>query len=66
MGGCAWCDGEGLEIEGGMCCPPAAIFGFFDDAAATEELELYLFDQVVNIKMSTKIRHHMRKPSTIS
>ena len=55
-----------MDIGGGRCCPPVAIFGFFDDVAAAEELEFYPFDQVVNIKMSIKIRHHMRKPSTIS
>ena len=55
-----------MDIKGGRCCPPVAIFGFFDDVAAAEELEFYLFDQVVNIKMRIKIKHHILKSSTIS
>ena len=34
--------------------PPVAIFGFFDNVAAAEELEFYLFDQVVNNKNEYK------------
>jgi len=45
-----------VDIKEGRGVVPQQLFlDFFDDMAATGELEFYLFDQIVKVKLSPKI-----------